>query len=159
MLLWENAPAAFKEELSQRLQNVALLTKERLLADHPRDDVRSALAMFDRRKVNKGFGPLPSSETRKVVLRGVRHLAKPLGREEKASELQYIDVLSYMIKQWAPDQPLAEKTNQEAWALLLDDGVWESACPHRLRAASDARCRVIRFTYRSKMGSAPWSAT
>ena len=53
VLLWEDAPAAFEEELSQRLQNVALLTKERLLADHPRDDVRSALAMFDRRRVNK----------------------------------------------------------------------------------------------------------
>jgi hypothetical protein len=58
---------------------------------------------------------------RTVLLRGVRQLARLLGREEQAAELQYTDVLSYMISQWAPDQPLAGKTNQEAWARLLDD--------------------------------------
>ena len=107
MLLWKEPPAAHTEELANRLQNVAALTKERLLADFPRGDVRSALAVFDRRQVNKGFGPLPSSDMRRVLLRGVRQLAKLLGREERAAELQYTDVLSYMIKQWAPDQPLA----------------------------------------------------
>ena len=109
-------------ELRERLHNAAALTKERLRADFPRNDVRSALAVFDRRTVIKGFGPLPSSETRRMLLRGVRQLAKLLGREERAAELQYTDVLGYMIKQWAPAQPLAGKTNQEAWALLLGEG-------------------------------------
>ena len=53
-----------------------------------------------------------------------------------------------MIKQWAPAQPLAGKTNQEAWALLLDDGVWEAACPRRLLAASGALRRITRFYIR-----------
>ena len=145
MLLWKTPPEQFVAELRKRLQNVAALTKERLLADFPRKDVRSALAAFDRRMVIKGFGQLPSSETRKLVLRGVRQLASLLGREERAAELQYTDVLDYMLKQWAPAQPLAGKTNQEAWALLLDDGVWEAACPSRLRSSSGALCRLIRF--------------
>ena len=81
MLLWSVPPAAYKEELLKRLQNVAAMTKERLLADFPRHDVRSALAVFDRRQVNKGFGPLPSSDMRRVLLRGVRQLAKLLGHE------------------------------------------------------------------------------
>ena len=57
--------AAHKEELLHRLQNVAALTKERLLADFPRTDVRSALAMFDRRLVQKGFGPTPDVDVRR----------------------------------------------------------------------------------------------
>ena len=145
VLLWKTPPGEFLAELRARLQNVAALTKERLRADFPRNDVRSALAVFDRRTVIKGFGPLPSSETRRELLRGVRQLAKLLGREERAAELQYTDVLDYMIKQWAPAQPLAGKTNQEAWALLLDDRVWEAACPSRLQAASGAVRRIIRF--------------
>ena len=159
MLLWNDPPAAFKEELSNRLQNVALLTKERLLADHPRDDVRSALAMFDRRIVNKGFGPLPSSETRKVVLRGVRKLAKLLGREEHAAELQYIDVLSCMIEQWAPDQPLAGKRTRKL-GRSFSTMVFGSRHAPTGSAQPLTRCvESCAFTYRSKMGSAPWSAT
>ena len=109
VLLWKTPPEEFLAELRARLQNMAALTKERLRADFPRNDVRSALAVFDRRTVIKGFGPLPSSETRRMLLRGVRQLAKLLGREERAAELQYTDVLDYMIKQWAPAQPLAGK--------------------------------------------------
>ena len=60
MLLWNTPPKEFLAELRARLENVAALTKERLLADFPRNDVRSALAVFDRRTVIKGFGPLPS---------------------------------------------------------------------------------------------------
>ena len=145
ILLWKRPPSEFLAELHARLQNVAALLQERLRADFPRNDVRSALAVFDRRTVIKGFGPLPSSETRRTLLRGVRQLAQLLGREERAAELQYTDVLDYMIKQWKPKQPLAGKTNQEAWALLLDDGVWEAACPSRLQAASGALRRIIRF--------------
>jgi hypothetical protein len=62
VLLWKTPPVEFLAELRARLQNVAALTKERLRADFPRNDVRSALAVFDRRAVIKGFGPLPSSE-------------------------------------------------------------------------------------------------
>ena len=145
MLLWKAPPEEFVAELRERLQNVAALLKERLRADFPRNDLRSALAVFDRRTVTKGFGPLPSAETRQTLLRGVRQLAQLLGREERAAELQYTDVLDYMIKQWAPAQPLAGKTNQEAWALLLDDGVWEAACPNRLQAAAGALRHIIRF--------------
>ena len=43
------------------------------------------------------------------------------------------------------DQASGGKTNHEAWAHLLDDGVWEAACPSRLRAASGALCRISRF--------------
>jgi len=101
--------------------------------------------MFDRRTVIKGFGPLSSLETRRTLLQGVRQLARLLGLEEIAAELQYVDVLNYMIKQWAPTQPLAGKTNQEAWALLLNDGVWEAACPSTVPAASRVLRRIIRF--------------
>ena len=63
---------ARKAELLERLQNVACLTKERLLADPPRNDLRSALAIFDRRLVRKGFGELPCASTHRFLLRGVR---------------------------------------------------------------------------------------
>ena len=140
VLLWKEPPSAHQQELLHRLQNVASLTKERLLADFPRNDVRSALAIFDRRLVLKGFGPLPSSDTRRFLLRAVR-----LGCEAAAAVLQYNGVLPHMINQMAPNQPLAGKTNQQAWALLLDDAFWEAACPNRLRGASRALCRLIRF--------------
>ena len=102
ILLWKRPPSEFLAELHARLQNVAVLLQERLRADFPRNDVRPALAVFDRRTMIKGFGPLPSSETRRTLLRGVRQLAQLLGREERAAELQYTDVLDYMIKQWKP---------------------------------------------------------
>ena len=53
-------------------------------------------------------------------------------------------VLPYMIAQSGPNQPLAGLSNQQAWALLLDDGVWEKACPNIL-AASGALRVIIRF--------------
>ena len=127
------------------MQNVASLTKERLLADFPRTDVRSALAIVDRRLVLRGFGPLPDSDTRRLLLRGVRQLAPLCGCEEAAAVLQYSGVLPYMIEQMALGQPLADKTNQQSWARLLDDDVWEAACPARLRTGSRALCRLIRF--------------
>jgi len=55
VLLWGDLAPADREDLLHRLQNVACCAKERLLADFPRDDVRSALAVFDRRVVLKGF--------------------------------------------------------------------------------------------------------
>ena len=76
VLLWGEPTLAVKQELLHRVQNVACLTKERLLADFPRDDVRSALAIFDRRRVMKGFGPLPDSNMRSFMLRRVRQLAR-----------------------------------------------------------------------------------
>ena len=128
------------------MRNVAALTKERLLADFPRDDARSALAMFDRRLVFQGFGPLPNGNVRKFVLRGVSNLAKLLGCDEAAAVLQYNAVLPYMLQQMAPSRPLAGCSNQEAWASLLRDEIWEKACPRRLRAAaSGALSRMIRF--------------
>ena len=78
VLLWGDPSEAHITDLLHRLQNVALLTKQRLLADFPTDDARSALAAFDRRLVLKGFGPLPDSLTRRYLLRGVGNLAKLL---------------------------------------------------------------------------------
>ena len=80
---------AHKEELLKRVQNVALLTKERLLADFPETDLRSALAMFDRRLVRKGFGDLPCQATRKFLLRGVRQVAAALGCDEAAAAMSF----------------------------------------------------------------------
>ena len=78
--------------------------KERLLADFPRNEVRSALAMSDGRLVLRGFAPLSDSDTPKSLLRGVRELAPLLGCEETAAALQHNGVLRYMKKQMAPDQ-------------------------------------------------------
>ena len=134
-----------KGDVLERLQNVARLTKQRLQADFPRDDARSALAIFDRRQVLKGFGPQPVTEVRQFMLRGVVQLASLLGVEQAAATLQYTQVLPYMIAQSGPNQPLAGRTNQQAWALLLDDDVWEEACPKRFRSASAALRAFIRF--------------
>ena len=138
-------PSTYKQDLLHRVQNVASLIKERLLADSPRTDVRSALAIFDRRQVLRGFGPLPDSDTRRFLLRGVRQLAPLCGCEEGAAVLQYSGVLPYMIEQMALGQPLADKANQQAWARLLDYDFWEAACPAKHRAGSRALCRLIRF--------------
>ena len=145
VLLWGEPQEAVKRDLLERLQNVSSLTKKRLQADFPRDDARSALAMFDRRLVLKGFGPQPATEVRMSMLRGVARLASLVGVEQAAATLQYNGVLPYMIAQSGPNQPLAGLSNQQAWALLLDDGVWEKACPKRLLAASGALRAMIRF--------------
>ena len=127
------------------MQNAACLTKERLLADFPQNDLRSALAMFDRRLVRKGFGDLPCLNTRRFMLRGVRQVAAALGCDETAAVLQYNDVILYMLTQSSPGQPLAALTNQQAWARLLDDKFWDAACPGRLVGASHVLRKLIRF--------------
>ena len=145
VLLWGEPQETVKRDLLERLRNVASLTKQRLQADFPRDDIRSALAIFDRRLVHKGFGPQPVLEVRQFMLRGVAHLATLHGVEQVAATLQYNQVLPYMIAQSGPSQPLAGLSNQQAWALLLDDDVWQEACPKRYRSASGALRVLIRF--------------
>ena len=145
VLLWGEPQDAVKRDLLERLQNVSSLTKKRLQADFPRDDARSGLAMFDRRLVLKGFGPQPVTEVQTSMLRRVADLASLIGVEQQAALLQYKGVLPYMIAQSGPNQPLAGLSNQQAWALLLDDGVWEKACPKRSLAASGAFRAMIRF--------------
>ncbi len=95
--------------------------------------------------MQKGVGPFPDNDVRWFLLRGVRQLAGLLGCEEQAALLQYNGVLPYMLRQMVSIQPLVEKTNQEAWALLLEDEVWEDACPSRLGASHGSIARVIRF--------------
>jgi hypothetical protein len=156
VLLWGEPTQAHKDELINRLQNVACLTKERLLADFPRDDIRSALCIFDRRLVLRGFGPLPDQRVRIQVLRAVRQLATLTGCEEAAAVLQYSSVVPYMVNQLLAgdslsqplaglNQPLAGDSNQQAWALLLRDDVWNDACPKRSVSASRALRKMIRF--------------
>ena len=99
VLLWGEPQEAVKRDLLERLQNVSSSTKTCQQADFPRDDARSALAMFDRRLVLKGFGPQPVTEVRTSMLRGVARLASLVGVEEKAAVLQYNGVLPYMIAQ------------------------------------------------------------
>jgi len=145
VLLWGQPLAAHTRELLHRLQNVASLTKERLLADFPRNDVRSCLSMFDRRLVKRAFGHLPDVEMRRFLLRGVRQLAGMLACEEQAAILQYNGVVPYMLREMVEGQPLAAKTNQQAWATLLDDECFDAAQPRGLRAASGALRKLIRF--------------
>ena len=145
VLLWGEPQTALKRDLLERLQNVASLTKQRLQADFPRDDARSALAILDRRLVLKAFGPQPVTEVRQFMLRGVARLASLVGVEQAPATLQYNGVLPYMIAQSGPNQPLAGRSNQQAWALLLDDDVWEKACPKRFRSASGALRALIRL--------------
>ena len=145
VLHWGEPLGAHKKELLERVQNAAYLTKGRLRADFPEGDIRWALSMFDRRLVRKGFGDLPCLETHRSILRGVREVAKALGVDETAAVRQYRDVLPFMLDQFSAGKPLAEKTNQDAWARLLDDAFWELACPKRFRNASGALRKIIRF--------------
>ena len=102
--------------LLERIQNAALLTKERLLADFPHDDIRSALAIFDRRLVRKAFGFPPCPRTRQFMLRGVKQVATALGCNPGVAVLQYNDVIVYMLRQFSPGLPLA--AYPQAWACL-----------------------------------------
>ena len=72
-------------------------------------------------------------------------MATLLGCEEAAAVLQYNSVLPYMLERMAPGQPLAEVSNQAAWASLLCDETWEEACPRATLAASGALRKLIRF--------------
>ncbi len=146
VLLWGEPRDAHKAELLERVQNAAILTKERLLADFPASDLRSKLAMFDRRLVLKGFGDLPCINTRRFLLRGVFDVAAALGCDQAAAVLAYKDVVPYVLAQFCRALPLAEQqTNQEAWASLLDDACWRDACPTRLVGTSSALRKLIRF--------------
>ena len=102
---------AHKGSLIQRMQNGTCLTQARLLVDFARKHVRSALPMLDRRFVVKVFGPLPDSDVRRFVLRGVVHVAALLNVEEPTAVLQYNSVGPYMLHHMAPSQLLAGKTN------------------------------------------------
>ena len=109
VLLWGEPLAAHKDDLLKRMQNVASLTKERLLADFPRTDVRSALAIFDAGLLRKSFGPLPNLDTRRFVSMNVHRLAILLSCEEAATVLQFNSVVPFMVAQVAESQPLAGK--------------------------------------------------
>jgi len=143
VLLWGDLKPADFEELLNRLHSVAISSKDRLIVDFPKDDIRSALSMFDRRFVRQGFGPGVYSDVKKFLYRAVRKCATLLGADETAAVLQYHGVLPYLLRQMEPLQPLAGKSNQEAWALLLDDKVWDEACKQRLRATDGSLHRVI----------------
>ncbi|CAK0881068.1 unnamed protein product, partial [Prorocentrum cordatum] len=94
----------------------------------------------------KGFGDLPCLKTRKSILRGVRQVAAALGCDEAAAAQQYQDAPPpFMVQQFSAGKPLSEKTNQEAWARLLDDAFWHAACPKRLVGGSRALRQPIRF--------------
>ena len=145
VLLWGQPHSSYMQELLERVQNIASLTKERLLADFPRNDIRSALAIFDRHTVVRGYGPRPLASVRSTLLHGVRSLATLLGCEEAAAVLQYNSVLPWILQQMAPGQPLAEVSNQVAWASFLCDDTWEEACRRATLAASGALRKLIRF--------------
>ena len=83
---------------------MASLTTERLLADFPRTDVRSALAAFDLRLVVNGFGPQPDVEVRRFMSRGASELAALLVCDALAAVLQYNAVLPYTMEQTGPSQ-------------------------------------------------------
>ena len=145
VLLWGEPHSSYMQELLERVQNIASLTKERLLADFPRNDIRSALAIFDRRTVVRGYGPQPLASVRSTLLHGVRSMATLLGCEQAAAVLQYNSVLPWILEQMAPGKPLAEVANQVAWASLLCDDTWQQACPRATLAASGALRKLIRF--------------
>ena len=145
VLLWGEPPSTYIDDLLARVQNIASLTKERLIADFPRNDIRSAMAMFDRRTIVRGYGPQPLARVRSRLLHGVRTVAALLGCEEATAVLQYNSVLPFMLERMAPGQPLAEVSNQAAWASLLSDETWAEACPRATLAASGALRKLIRF--------------
>ena len=118
VMLWGEPPSEYKEELRKRLQNVASVTKERLIADFPQNDIRSHLAIFDSDEISKAFGPLPDCVLRRKLLRSVRQFAIALGVEKEAAVLQYNGVIPHMLEQMKPSKPLAGRTNSEAWTLL-----------------------------------------
>ena len=94
--------------------------------------------------MRKGCGQSPDNDTRRFLLQSVSHLATLCGCEAATAVLQYASVAPYMIKRMSPGQPLAGKTNPQAWARVLNDEFWEAALPHRLRGASGELCRLIR---------------
>ena len=143
---WREPTADDVAEVQHRMQNVARMTIDRLRADFPRDDVRSALAMFGRRLIQKAFGPAPHADTRKLLLHGVARLARIVGVEEHLAVLQYHGVLAFMLGQFADQlQPLAKKkTNPQAWAMLLDDDFALSEVGRMPKQLSALRV-VIRF--------------
>ena len=102
VLLWGEPHADHTGELLNRLQNAASLTRERLMADFPQQDVRSALAIFDRRQIAKAFGCQPDCRLTGSMLRSVRRLASLLGCEETAAVLQYHSALPCMLEQMQP---------------------------------------------------------
>ena len=93
----------------------------------------------------KGFGSLPDSDMRNVLLRGARQISVALGLEETAVVGGYNGVIKYILEQMEVGQPLAEMSNQSAWACCLDAEFLESACPGRLRSSFSAFGKVIRF--------------
>ena len=67
VLLWGQPHSSYMQELRERVQNIASLTKERLLADFPRNDIRSSLAIFDRRTVVMGLWTSASGECAQYI--------------------------------------------------------------------------------------------
>ena len=132
MVLWGPPKREEMEELQHRLQNVALLTVERLKADFPREDVRSAMQCFDRRAICRGFASeAPDPTVRLVLLRGVKTLANLIGVGPAEAVLQYVDVAPWLISSTRTGQPLATSSNQAAWSKLLCPRVREEATPRR----------------------------
>ena len=143
--MWGEPSAADKDDLWSRVKDVAALLKMRLHAEFPRDDVRTALSIFDRRRVRQGWTLLPCAPVRHELVRGLRLLAQRLGVNETAALLQYNDVAPWVVKNSEPGEPLATCNNQTAWASLLDPETWDQATGGRLDTNSPALRTIIRF--------------
>ena len=89
--------------------------------------------------------PLPDSEKRRELLRGVHMMAAALGLEVTAVVGGYQGVIKYMLEQMEDGQPLAEMSNQTAWDCCLDPEFLDLACPGRLPSSFREFGKVIRF--------------
>ena len=95
--------------------------------------------------VFRAYGPRPDRDVRVFLMHGVSVVARLLGCGEISAAKQYTSVVPYMLERMAPGRPLANVSNQEAWATLLRDDVWEVACLSGTLAAFGALRKFIRF--------------
>ena len=101
------------------MHNVARTTIARLRADFPPDDMRAWLSVFDCTHALPAMGRPQGDAEKRSVLGHFGKLATELGFPKESQEwnlavLEYRDACGYLL-----GQPLAAKTNAQAWSSLL----------------------------------------
>jgi len=148
VVAWGRCHEDALRELTGRMQNVALVTIDRLKAEYPKTNIRGSLSCFDLRRVSKAFKSGGDVATRDALLAGVQKLAGRVGVDPCGAVRAYQEWAPVALTSVGEGQPLApalkQSGNPGVWSSLLD-GDTRGQILHQARHTFAPLESVIRF--------------
>ena len=120
MMPWRSCDPADTKELSERLQNAAIVTIKRLRVEFPSDDVRAHLSCFDCKGNLQHMKKPRGDPLRQEVFLHVKALVLLLKLPPERAILEYRDAAQPVLALVAEGQPLAAASNPAVWSRVLE---------------------------------------